>query len=141
MVNGKVANVSRKTPGNPNDVAWNVAQGGRFDNVRWGDWPLKVVDLACRIFPHTGLNISGIDIMVDQEDNPWFIEANSAPSLPYNSDGTHTYRQKCLAKALAYTLTENKEMFTYDEQSITRGWRGYIHPSLWSEGIESSGVA
>ena len=65
--------------------------------------------------------------MVDHDDKPWFIEANSAPSLPFNSDGSHTYRQECIAKAIHYTLTENKE--TLDVQK-EQGWRGYVHPAL-----------
>ena len=129
VMNGRVVNVAQKTPANPADVAWNVNQGGRFDNVRFGDWPLKVCDLACRVFKHTGLTMSGIDIMVDQEDEPWFIEANSAPSLPYNSDGSHTYRQKCVAKGLHYTLTESADQM---ETDTTTGWRGYVHPAVWS---------
>jgi len=130
VVNGRVVNVAQKTPGNPSDVAWNVAQGGRFDNLRWGDWPMKVVNLACRVFPHTGLNITGIDIMVDHDDEAWFIEANSAPSLPFNSDGSTTYRQQCVAKAIHYTLTVNKDMM---DAETDRGWRGYVHPAIWSE--------
>jgi len=127
VVDGRVVNVARKTPGNPDDVAWNVAQGGRFDNVRWGDWPINVVDLACSVFPYTGLNFSGIDVMVDENDEAWFIEANSAPSLPFNSDGSTTYRHKCMAKALAYSVLENKGMLEYQQGE---GYRGYIHPAL-----------
>jgi len=82
VLNGRVVNLARKTPSNPDDVAWNVAQGGRFDNVRWDDWPDAVVDLACRVHRHTGLTMSGIDVMVDEDDTAWFIEANAAPSLP-----------------------------------------------------------
>lgn len=126
VINGKVVNLAKKTPANPDAVAWNVAQGGRFDNVRWGDWPINVVDLACRIFPHTGLNITGIDIMVDHDDNAWFVEANSAPSLPYNSDGSHTYRQKCMAKGVAYTIA-NQEIFPYQKGET---WREYVHPAI-----------
>lgn len=129
VVNGRVVNVAQKTPSNPDDVAWNVAQGGRFDNVKWGAWPLNVVDLACRIFPHTGLNITGIDVMVDHDDNAWFIEANSAPSLPFNSDGSTTYRQKCVAKSIHYMLTVNKEMLSVTTEN---GWRGYVHPAIYS---------
>ena len=45
---GRVLCVAQKTPGNPQDIAWNVAKGGRFDNVRWGDWPLSAVStVAC----------------------------------------------------------------------------------------------
>jgi hypothetical protein len=131
VMNGRVVNVAQKTPGNPTDVAWNVARGGRFDNVRWGDWPTKVVDLACRVFPHTGLNITGIDIMVDHDDNAWFIEANSAPSLPFNSDGSTTHRQECVAKGIHYMLTVSNEMLTPTQDE---GWRGYIHPAIYTQG-------
>jgi hypothetical protein len=128
VMNGRVVNVAQKTPSDPTDIAWNVAQGGRFDNVRWGAWPAKVVDLACRVFPHTGLNITGIDIMVDHDDNAWFIEANSAPSLPFNSDGSTTHRQQCVAKGIHYMLTVSNEMLTPIQDE---GWRGYIHPAIW----------
>jgi hypothetical protein len=133
VMNGRVVNVAQKTPGNPADIAWNVARGGRFDNVRWGSWPTKVVDLACRVFPHTGLNITGIDIMVDHDDNAWFIEANSAPSLPFNSDGSTTHRQQCVAKGIHYMLTVSNEMLTPTQDE---GWRGYIHPAIWPRASE-----
>jgi hypothetical protein len=133
VMNGRVVNVAQKTPGNPADIAWNVARGGRFDNVRWGDWPTKVVDLACRVFPHTGLNITGIDIMVDHDGEAWFIEANSAPSLPFNSDGSTTHRQQCVAKGIHYMLTVSNEMLTPTQDE---GWRGYIHPAIWPRASE-----
>jgi len=128
VMNGKVVNVVSKTPSNPSDVAWNVAQGGRFDNVRWGDWPINVVDLACRISHHTGLNLTGIDIMVDEDGEAWFIEANSAPTLPFNSDGSYTYRQKCVAKGFHYSLTESNDPFPYQQGET---WRDYIHPAIY----------
>ena len=128
VMNGKVVNLVSKTPSNPSDVAWNVAQGGRFDNVRWGEWPINVVDLACRISQHTGLNLTGIDIMVDEDGEAWFIEANSAPTLPFNSDGSYTYRQKCVAKGFAYTINENSDPFPYQEGET---WRDYIHPAIY----------
>lgn len=129
VLNGRVVNVAQKTPDNPADIAWNVARGGRFDNVRWGGWPINVVDLACSVAPHTGLHLTGIDIMVDHDDKAWFIEANSAPSLPFNSDGSCTYRQQCIAKGLAYTMRDNPEPFTYQEGDT---WRDYVHPAIYT---------
>ena len=128
-MNGRITTLAEKTPANPNDIAWNVAQGGRFDVVRWGDWPLNVCKLACRIFPHTGLNFTGIDIMVDQEDQAWFVEANSAPSLPALSEGSISYRQECMAKGIAYSILEDNSHLTYETNN---GWRGYVHPAIWS---------
>jgi len=43
VVQGRALWVVRKTPDDVNALAWNVAKGGRFDNVRWDDWPLKAV--------------------------------------------------------------------------------------------------
>lgn len=127
VMNGKAVNVVKKTPADPSSIAWNVAQGGRFDNVKWGDWPINVVDLACRISHETGLCLTGMDIMVDHDDNAWFIEANSAPSLPFNADGSHTYRQKCVAKGIAYTL-DNPEVFPYTKGET---WKDYVHPAIY----------
>jgi hypothetical protein len=66
--------------------------------------------------------------MVDHDDNAWFIEANSAPSLPFNSDGSTTHRQQCVAKGIHYMLTVSNEMLTPTQDE---GWRGYIHPAIW----------
>src|SRR5690606_2071639 len=63
VVSGRAVAVARKTPGNPDDVAWNVARGGRFDNVRWGEWPLKAVRVAIEAFNMSDLDFGGVDIM------------------------------------------------------------------------------
>ena len=128
VVSGRVATIARKTPDNPDAVAWNVAQGGRFDVVNWGDWPLEVVKVALQAFQHTGLDFSGIDVMVDRDGRAYVIEANSAPSLPFLSDGSVSYRQKAMAKCFAFIRDNGKEHFDYPE-SIT-GWRDVIHPGV-----------
>lgn len=130
VVKGKVAVVARKIPEDPSAVAWNHAQGSTFVNCRWDDWPLDVCQLACNIFKQTGCDFSGIDIMVDTEGKPWFIEANAAPSLPRNEDNSPSYRQRCMAKAFAHTIENNLE--TLDDNTSYTGWRHYIHPAIWS---------
>ena len=59
VVSGRVATVAQKTPDNPDAVAWNVAQGGRFDVVRWSQWPMKAVEVALEAFKHSGLDFGG----------------------------------------------------------------------------------
>lgn len=114
--------VAKKTPGNPDDVAWNVAQGGRFDNVRWGEWPMAVVVEAMKAANVSGTDFCGVDVMVDAEGNPYVLEVNSAPSQ------TSPYRQQCVAKAFDYIVNKGKQHFP-DVDNV-RGWRDVIHPAL-----------
>ena len=123
---GYVVWVAQKTPGNPNDVAWNVAKGGRFDNVRWGDWDMAVVNNALDVFTLTKAHFAGIDVMLDAGGKALCVEANSAPSQ------TSPYRQACVAKAFDHMI-EKGDFHTdlrWEGPSLT--WRDAIHPGIWS---------
>ena len=127
IVSGRVVWVAQKTPGNPDDVAWNVARGGRFDNVRWDDWPLKAVRVAREAFLLSSLDFGGVDVMVDAEGNAYVLEINSAPSQ------TSPYRQECTAKAFDYIVRYGKERI--DVTKEIGGYRKFIHPCLTNEAI------
>lgn len=119
--------VAKKTPGNPDQVAWNVAQGGRFDNVRWGDWPLAVIKAAlaaAKVGAAKGLTFCGVDVMVDAEGNPYVLEVNSAPSQ------TSEYRQRCVAKAFDYIIEHGKSNFDDVPDGPRRTYKSYIHPAI-----------
>lgn len=122
---GRVAWVARKTPGNPDDVAWNVAQGGRFDNVRWGEWPQKVCAVACQAAEIAGIDFTGVDVMTNDAGTPFIIELNSAPSQ------TSPYRQECVAKAIAYHAENGWDTLAVDQ--VVRQDNNYlrfIHPGV-----------
>ena len=116
--------VAKKTPGNPEDVAWNVAQGGRFDNVRWGEWPLAVIRAALAAAKVSKTDFCGVDVMVDAEDKPYVLEVNSAPSQ------TSPYRQQCVAKAFDYIVLNGKKHFDDVEDNGRKTWKSYIHPAV-----------
>lgn len=118
---GRAVWVAQKTPGNPDDVAWNVAKGGRFDNVRWGDWPIDVVDAAIRAFNTTDLDFGGVDVMVDDNGCVYVIEINSAPSQ------TSPYRIKCVAKTFDYMLENPGRIPVYEGEGK---YLKYIHPAV-----------
>ena len=121
VVQGRVAWVAQKTPANPEDVAWNVARGGRFDNVRWGDWPLKACRIAIEAFNLSGLDFGGVDIMIKEED-VYVLEINSAPSL------TSPYRQACMAKCFDWIVQNGRGHIPLIE---ARGdWKKFAHPAL-----------
>lgn len=127
VVNGKIATVAKKTPADPRQVAWNVAQGGRFDVVRWSEWPLEVCRVAIEAFKFSGLDFGGVDVMVDREGRAYVIEINSAPSLPSLSDGSVSYRQKCMAKCFKYIYDNGNDWM--DTTTINR-WQDVIHPAV-----------
>ena len=124
FVSNKVAWIAKKTPDDPDAVAWNVAQGGRFDNVRWGEWNLDVIRVALEAFSLSGLDFGGVDIMVDAQGRSYVLEINSAPSL------TSPYRQTCMAKCFNYILEMGKNPLPIEHGA---NWRNYIHPSLPGE--------
>jgi len=122
VVSGRAVAVAQKTPGNPEDVAWNVAKGGRFDNVNWDKWPLKVVKTAIAGFELSSLDFGGVDVMVDKWGEAYILEINSAPSL------TSPYRQECMAKAFDYIIENGKERIPL--QAERGGYTKFIHPAV-----------
>lgn len=127
FVQGRVCWVAKKTPGNPQDVAWNVARGGRFDNVRWDEWPLKAVRMSREAFMLSGLDFGAVDVMLDAEGNAYVLEINSAPSQ------TSPYRQECMAKCFDYLIQNGKASIGVSDQR--GGWKKFIHPALSPEAI------
>ena len=127
IVSGRAVWVAKKTPGNPQDVAWNVAQGGRFDNVRFDDWPLRVVKTAREAFLLSGLDFGGVDVMVDKAGKPYVLEINSAPSQ------TSPYRQECTAKAFDYIVQHGKGNIPVTEEK--GGYLKFIHPAISDKAI------
>lgn len=128
VVQGRAVWVAKKTPGNPNDVAWNVARGGRFDNVPWAEWPLRVVKEAIKAHDAMGTDFSGFDVMVDAEGTPYVLELNSAPSQ------TSPYRQACVAKAFKWVIDKNTKA-TIPLTQERGGYRKFIHPGVCEEAI------
>lgn len=122
VVQNRVAWVAQKTPGNPEDVAWNVARGGRFDNVRWDNWLMPIIKEALAAAKVSGCDFCGVDVMVDAEGKAYVLEVNSAPSQ------TSPYRQQCVAKAFDHIVTNGKDHFP--DPSRFRNYKDVIHPAV-----------
>ena len=132
VVQGRAVWVAEKTPGNKDDLAWNVAKGGRFDNVRWDAWPLKVVRVAIEGFNLSTLDFGGVDVMVDKDGNATILEINSAPSL------TSPYRQECFAKAFDWIINNDKNRIPLVE--ARGGYSKFIHPALTDKALIGEAV-
>jgi len=128
---GKVLCVAEKIPKEEGLIVWNVSSGSAiFNNVKWGDWPLDVCLEAIRATLFTGLDIAGVDVMVEKETgHVYVLEVNSAPSLPFLSDGSVSYRQSCFIKGIKYILdNDDKSVIPTDQVS---SWKDVIHPTIW----------
>lgn len=122
VVQGRAVCVARKIPADATQVAWNVFQGARFENVPWNEWPLKAVKTSIKAFLISGLDFGGVDVIVDREGACFVLEINSAPSL------TSEYRQRCFAKAFDYILANGKAVIPLQE--APGGYRKFIHPAV-----------
>lgn len=118
---GRVVWVAQKKPGNPDQVAWNVAQGGEFSNVRWGEWHMPSCRAAILAALLSKTDFCGVDVMVDADGNPYVLEVNSAPSQ------TSPYRQSCVAKAFDYMIQNGKEVIPCEQ---FKKWRDVVHPAI-----------
>lgn len=127
---GKVVHVARKTPGDPNKTAWNVARGGRFDPVNWDNWPLEVCAKGIAAFNLSDLHFGGVDVMVADDGTPYFIEINTAPSLPCTSEGGYTSRHKAMHSGFVWHAEHGLDP-RLGESEYEEGWRKYIHPAVW----------
>lgn len=125
VVQGRVVCVARKYPANPQAIAWNVFQGGRFENVNWDDWPLKACKEAIKVIELSKLDFGGVDIMMDATGETYTLEVNAAPSL------TSPYRQQCFAKAFDYVVQHGKAKIPLI--NAKGGYRKFIHPAVCEE--------
>ena len=124
VVQGRLVALARKYPADEKAIAWNLAQGGEYENVPWSQWPMAVVNNALRSFELTKLHFSGIDIMLDKDGRAYCLEANSAPT-------SSPYRQKCLAKAFDYMInTAQYGRRIFDEKVTYATWKDAIHPAI-----------
>jgi len=128
VVQGRAVWVARKVPPEGfTDFAWNGHRGVPFYNVRWGDWPIRVVKASIKAANLVGLWLAGVDVMEDGDGKVFVLEANSGPTI------TSHYRQTCVAKVLDWVL-ENGSTITHPdpgrENADSDDWQGLKHPAI-----------
>jgi glutathione synthase/RimK-type ligase-like ATP-grasp enzyme len=124
LVQGRVAFVVEKIPRNKNLPAWGLAYN--WNNVRWGEWNLRVVRIAREAFMESGLAFGAVDIILDKKGDAYVCEVNSAPQL------TGEYEQSKVAMCFDYIIDTGKA----DPIPIIGergGWRKFIHPAVSME--------
>ena len=78
---GRCVQVARRYCDDPNQIAWNIAVGGKTVKVRRENWPLTAIKFAIEATKRVGLDYAAVDVIIDQEGNPFTLEANSSPGL------------------------------------------------------------
>lgn len=101
------------------EVAWGLAAA--YNYVNWSEWPIAVCENAIKSFNLTKLDFAAIDIVLDDNDKAYFLEANTAPEVwPY-------YGGK-LALAIKHHVDTNRDRIPVANDG--KNWKDYIHPIL-----------
>ena len=123
FIQGLVAWVASKIPKDPQAIAWNVAQGSKFENMHWKAWPITVIEAAYKAYKLSGLYLGGVDVMVDKDGRSYVLEINSAPSH------TSPYRKQCTTKCIDYGIT-NKNFENLSPNENFKKYGKWLHPAL-----------
>lgn len=78
---GRCVQVARRYCDDPNQIAWNIAVGGKTVRVKRESWPLEAIKAAVQATIKLGLDYAAIDVIVDGAGKPYVLEANTAPGL------------------------------------------------------------
>lgn len=120
FVQGKVVQVLKKIPEDSKALVWNHSN---TENIRWGDWPLKVVQRACIAAHHSGLYMGSVDVITSNNyDEVYVLEVNTSPELT-------PYQAKCFAKAIDWSI-DNDSFDSLVPETEETHWRAFIHPGL-----------
>ena len=123
FIQGLVAWVANKIPKDPQAIAWNVAQGSKFENVSWKRWPINVIETAYKAYLISGLDLGGVDVMVDKDGRSYVLEINSAPSH------TSPYRKQCTTKCIDYGIINNNFTHFLPNENFKK-YGKWLHPAL-----------
>ena len=137
-MSGKVVFMVEKIVDDTGVLAWNVEQGGRFENVNFGKWDLMVAKNALEAVKLGGLDFGAVDVMVKSNsvhgNHVYVLEVNTSPFL------TADYWSSCVAKAFDYTV-KNSVTTHYDIPDYTYltkdnfNWKHFIHPAISDKAI------
>ncbi len=123
FIQGLVAWVANKIPKDPQAIAWNVAQGSKFENMHWKAWPITVIEAAYKAYKLSGLYLGGVDVMIDKNGRSYILEINSAPSH------TSPYRKQCTTKCIDYGITNTNFAHLSPDENFKK-YSKWLHPAL-----------
>lgn len=125
VAQGRVAYVVKKIVVDSDAIAWNVEQGGRFENVRRGLWNLDMLKKAVSAVSLAGLHFGAVDVIEDAEGNFYVLEVNTAPAI------SGDYWSTCVAKIFDYMIDNGVDSLEPLDFNRVSSWKHFIHPALY----------
>jgi len=122
FIQGRVAWVVEKIVEDPTQIAWNSAQGSKFINVRWKQWPIDIIEACYKAYTLSNLWLGAVDVIVDKDGHPFVLEINTAPLQ------TAPYDLLCTARCINYGINNNFDTIPLDNNYTKYG--KYLHPAL-----------
>lgn len=113
--------VVRRFHDNPQEVAWNIANGGRSVRVKHDSWPLPSVKATILAGRALGLGWYAADVIVDAQGKSFVLEANTAPGLDRDNTIKH------FAELFSWAGTHEPPPANNLEGDT---WEDLIHPAL-----------
>lgn len=123
VLQGRAVCVSERFPNVDGDVAWNLANGGRLTNVRYGEWPVPVILMAIDAMEKLDLDWGAVDLAVRRDGGLVVFEVNTAPGLK------NPFTLRRVAKAFTW-VGENPEVAPEEITQKRVTWRELLHPAL-----------
>lgn len=125
VAQNRIGYIIEKIVDNPSEVAWNVEQGGRFENLRRGSWNNNLMRVSLVAMKLSGLHFGAVDVIESADGKFYVLEINTAPAL------TGEYWISCVAKIFDYMIdkgTDNFDSLPYNDNTIT--WKHFLHPAF-----------
>lgn len=122
FIQGRVAWVVEKIVEDPSQIAWNNAQGSKFINIPWKQWPIDIIEACHKAYTLSNLWFGAVDVIVDKDGHPFVLEINTAPLQ------TAPYDLLCTAKCINYAINNNFDILPLDN-NYTK-YAKYLHPAL-----------
>lgn len=95
----------RKKSPDPNEFRNNVSLGANEDFIEIEKTPKEIKDISIAAAKSLGIEIAGVDVVVDKNSNHWILEVNRGPGFTYDSKDSPEITN--LARFFAKVLEKN----------------------------------
>ncbi|HEY6018762.1 MAG TPA: hypothetical protein VIY48_02400 [Candidatus Paceibacterota bacterium] len=124
---GRVLGVDEKIVEDKTQVAWNHAQGGRFEVLHWDKWPSVACWFSTKLAHRMSMHFGAFDL-IKTDGKLFMLEVNSSPAM------TSVYKLDLLRRSVAWlesAVTANGDQLPQIAaplDNLVKGYRHYIHP-------------
>lgn len=80
VVSGRVVAVCEKIPDDKDNVSWGCVGDGKFQYIKWSQWPIPVIKVACESFDLSGLDFGAVDVIL-KDQAAYVLEINTGPDV------------------------------------------------------------